>query len=157
VLLTEKNVRALAPTVTRPPKPGFLSLDLAFEAVEGERIYGLGQHAAFSFDKNYPVNGQLDQKGIPSMLMEPHDGDVTIPVAHSSLGYAFLSNLPSTGAVHYNSTGSHWRHDVVLQVGGRVGWWAAARCEAAPVHGEDSLLSQPLDESCPHPTPHSPP
>ena len=35
------------------------------------------------------------------MLLEPHDGDITIPVAHSSLGYAFLSNLPYTGKVEY--------------------------------------------------------
>ena len=52
VLLTEKAVRALAPTVTVPPVPGFLSLHLSFEAVEGERIYGLGQHAAFAWDKS---------------------------------------------------------------------------------------------------------
>lgn len=115
-LLTEKTVRNMAPTTTVPHVPGFLSLDLAFEAAEGERIYGLGQHAAFSWDHDFPVNGQLDQKGVPSMLLEPHDGDITIPVAHSSLGYAFLSNLPSTGSVEYNSTGSFWRHDAVLQM-----------------------------------------
>ena len=50
------------------------------------------------------------------MLLEPHDGDVTIPVAHSSLGYAFLSNLPSTGSVAFNSTGSYWSHTTVLQM-----------------------------------------
>jgi hypothetical protein len=63
-LLTEKSVRSLVPTTTVPPVAGFLSLEMAFAAVEGERIYGLGQHAAFSWDKNFPVNGQLDQKGV---------------------------------------------------------------------------------------------
>ena len=91
VLLTEKSVRVLAPTTTTPPVPGFLSLDMVFEAVPGERIYGLGQHAAFPWDTDFPINGQLDQKGVPAMLMEPHDGDVTIPVAHSSLGYVMRS------------------------------------------------------------------
>ena len=86
-LVTEKTVRALKPTTTVPPVAGFLSLDMSFDAVDGERIYGLGQHAAFPWDHDFPVNGQLDQKGIPSMLLEPHDGDFTIPVAHSSLGY----------------------------------------------------------------------
>eukprot|EP00329_Picozoa_sp_Boothbay-MS584-11_P006113 52143_4 len=95
VLLTEKDVRTLAPTTTVPPLPGFFFLALSFEAVEGERIYGLGQHAAFSWDPDYPA--QLDQKGVPNMLLEPHDGDITIPVVHSSLGYAFLSNLPLHG------------------------------------------------------------
>jgi alpha-D-xyloside xylohydrolase len=127
-LLTEKSVRVLAPTTTTPSVPGFLSLDMAFKAVPGERIYGLGQHAAFAWDKNFPINGQLDQKNVPAMLMEPHDGDVTIPVAHSSLGYAFLSNLPSTGTVVYNDTGSHWRHDVVLQ----MDIWVATTSDSPP-------------------------
>lgn len=73
-LLTEKMVRHLAPTVTRPPVPGFFSLELAFQSVEDERIYGVGQHAAFPWQPDFPVNGQLDQKGVPPMLMEPHDG-----------------------------------------------------------------------------------
>ena len=144
VLLAEKSVRAMQPTTTTPSVPGFSSLLMAFEPVEGERIYGLGQHAAFPWDKDFPQNGQLDQKGVPAMLLEPHDGDVTIPIAHSSLGYvrlpsssfpaasfsgcadwpdwaalvgqAFLSNLPSTGSVVYNSTGGFWSHDAVLQM-----------------------------------------
>lgn len=126
VLLTEMGVRTLAPTTTVPPVPGFFSLGLSFEAVEGERIYGLGQHAAFSWDPNFPV--KLDQKGVPSMLLEPHDGDVTIPVAHSSLGYAFLSNLPSTGSVEYNNSGSFWRHDAVLQ----ADMWIATTSDSPP-------------------------
>ena len=125
-LLTEKSVRALAPTTTVPHVAGFFSLDLAFEAVEGERVYGLGQHAAFSWDPNFPA--QLDQKGVGSMLLEPHDGDITIPIAHSSLGYAFLSNLPSTGSVEYNTTGSFWRHDAVLQ----MDMWIATTSDHPP-------------------------
>jgi hypothetical protein len=128
ILLTEKAVRALQPTTTTPPVAGFLSLQLSFEAVEGERIYGLGQHAAFSWAKDFPANGQLDQKGVPAMLLEPHDGDVTIPVAHSSLGYAFLSNLPSTGSVEFNATGSFWRHSAVLQ----MDIWVATTADSPP-------------------------
>lgn len=64
VLLQEKTVRVLQPTVTIPAVAGFDSLQMVFEAVQGERLYGLGQHAAFSWDKNYPKNGQLDQKGL---------------------------------------------------------------------------------------------
>ena len=128
VLLTEKVVRSLTPTTTVPPARGFFSLALSFEAVEGERIYGLGQHAAFPWDNNFPQNGQLNQKGLPTMLLEPHDGDVTIPVVHSSLGYAFLSNLPSTGSVEYNSTGSYWSHSAVLQ----MDIWVATTSDSPP-------------------------
>lgn len=62
------------------------------------------------------------------MLMEPHDGDVTIPVIHSSLGYAFLSNLPSTGAVEFNATGSYWTHSTVLQ----MDIWVATTSDSPP-------------------------
>lgn len=55
-------------------------------------------------------------KGIHDMLLAPHDGDIVIPVAHSSMGYAFLFNLPSLGMVEYNDTGSFWHADVVLQM-----------------------------------------
>ena len=58
-LLTEKAVRVLKPTTTIPPVNGFLSLDIAFEAVAGEKIFGLGQHAAFPWDKDFPPNGQV--------------------------------------------------------------------------------------------------
>ena len=56
------------------------------------------------------------------------DGDVTIPVVHSSVGYAFLSNLPSTGGVEFNRTGSFWRHDTVLQ----ADMWVATTSDSPP-------------------------
>ena len=127
-LLSEKSVRRLEPTTTTPPVAGFYSLEMAFEAVAGERIYGLGQHAAFPWDHDFPIDGQLDQKGVPAMLLEPHDGDVTIPVYHSSLGYAFLSNLPSVGSVVFNASASVWRHDAVLQ----ADLWVATTADSPP-------------------------
>ncbi len=84
VLLTEKTVRALEATTTTPPIPGFFSLDLQFEAMDGERIYGLGQHKT----------GQLDNKGVEGLKLNPHNTEILVPVAHSSLGYALLFNLP---------------------------------------------------------------
>jgi len=128
LLLAEKTVRVLQPTITTPSLPGFDSLAMVFNAVKGERMYGLGQHAAFDWDKTFPKNGQLDQKNLPAMLFEPHDGDVTIPVTHSSLGYVFLSNLPSTGAVEFNETGSYWLHSTVLQ----MDIWVATTADSPP-------------------------
>jgi alpha-D-xyloside xylohydrolase len=54
-------------------------------------------------------------KGVKGLLLAPHDGEILIPVVHSSLGYVFLFNLPSLGTVEYNDTTSHWHADAVLQ------------------------------------------
>jgi alpha-D-xyloside xylohydrolase len=105
VILMEKTVRQLNPATTNPPLPGFYSLDLNFEAIPGEQIYGLGQHKT----------GKLDNKGVRGLQLNPHNTEILIPVAHSSEGYAFLFNLPSFGMVEYNDTGSFWRADAVLQ------------------------------------------
>ena len=64
-LLSEKSVRRLTPTTTTPPVAGFYSLEMAIDAVEGERIYGFGQHAAFPWDPSFPTKGQLNQKVAP--------------------------------------------------------------------------------------------
>ena len=107
LLLEESRVRALVPTITVPPMPhaGFLELSLEFKAAEGERIFGLGQHKT----------GKLDNKGVTGLTLDPHNTELLVPVAHSSLGYTFLFNLPAFGAVEYNDTGSYWRADAVLQ------------------------------------------
>ena len=64
LLLKEQTVRSLRPTSTAPPVPGVMSLDLAFEAVDGERIFGLGQHAKLAWDHTGSAKGQLDNKGL---------------------------------------------------------------------------------------------
>jgi len=120
-LLQEKVVRRIEPTVTSPPVPGFYSLDLEFAAVDGERIYGLGQHAKLPWDGNFPADGILNMKGVQGLLLAPHDGEVLIPVVHSSLGYVFLFNLPSLGTVEYNSTTSAWHAEAVVQMDVWVG------------------------------------
>ena len=109
ILLAERIPRVLAPTTTAPALPGFYSLDLDFAAVEGERIYGLGQHK----------HGQLDNKGVGPIDLAPRNTEILIPVAHSSEGYAFLFNLPSFGAVEYGTNSSMWHADT-------VGGWTGA-------------------------------
>jgi alpha-D-xyloside xylohydrolase len=113
LLLEEKSVRELSPTTTVPPilPMGFQRLRMVFSAVEGERIYGLGQHKS----------GKLDNKGTKGLRLQPENTEILIPVAHSSEGYVFLFNLPSFGAVEYNSTGSFWEADTVLQADFWVG------------------------------------
>lgn len=114
LLLAEQTARSLAAAAT----PGFLRLDLAFDAVPGERIYGLGQHKT----------GQLDNKGVEGLTLAPANTEILIPVAHSSLGFAFLFNLPSFGAVEYNSSGSFWRADAALQ----ADFWVATTGDSPP-------------------------
>ena len=75
LLLKEAAPRALQPAAATALQ-GFLSLDLAFEAVEGERIYGLGQHKT----------GALDNKGVAGLKLAPQNTEILVPVAHSSVG-----------------------------------------------------------------------
>ena len=117
LLLKEAAPRALQPAAATALQ-GFLSLDLAFEAVEGERIYGLGQHKT----------GALDNKGVAGLKLAPQNTEILVPVAHSSVGYAFLLNLPAFGAVEYNESGSFWQADAVLQ----ADFWVATTQDSAP-------------------------
>ena len=118
VLLKEQSVRVLLPTNTTPPVPGFFSLDLSFEATDGERIYGLGQHKT----------GKLDNKNAGKFSLAPVNTEVLIPVAHSSVGYAFLFNLPSFGSVEYSDTGSSWHADTAIQ----ADFWVSTTGDSPP-------------------------
>ena len=105
LLLSEATPRSLAPTVTTPPLPGFLGLNVTFEAVAGERIYGLGQHKT----------NVLDNKQAGKLSLTPRNTEILIPVAHSSLGYAFLMNLPGFGSVEFGDDQTSWQLETVLQ------------------------------------------
>ena len=82
VLLQEKAARSFAPANTT--LPGFLTLDLEFEPVDGERIYGLGQHKT----------GKLDNKNAGRFKLAPANTEILIPVVHSSIGCAALALGP---------------------------------------------------------------
>jgi len=118
ILLSERHVRKLVPTVTRPPLPGFSSVDVSFKAFASERIYGLGQHRS----------GSLNNKNTGPLKFLPANTEILIPVAHSSLGSVFLFNLPSSGYVEYNDTLTHWRADTVIQ----LDMWVATTHDSPP-------------------------
>jgi alpha-D-xyloside xylohydrolase len=134
VLLQETTVRTLTPAATKPPIPGFLELDLTFDAVPDERIYGLGQHAKLPWDPS-SSSERLNMKGVKGLLLAPHDGEILIPVVHSSRGYAFLFNLPSLGMVEYNDTTSYWHADAVLQ----ADFWVSTTADG-PAHSTSPWL-----------------
>jgi len=62
--------------------------EVTFEARDGERFYGLGQHQ----------HGRLDQKGAVVELIQ-RNTEVSIPFLLSSQGYGMLWNHPGIGRV----------------------------------------------------------
>jgi alpha-D-xyloside xylohydrolase len=74
-------------------------------------------------------------KGVKGLLLAPHDGEILIPVVHSSRGYAFLFNLPSLGMVEYNDTTSYWHADAVLQ----ADFWVSTTADG-PAHSTSPWL-----------------
>ncbi|MDX2082007.1 MAG: glycoside hydrolase family 31 protein [Terrimicrobiaceae bacterium] len=79
-----------------------------FEAVPGERFYGLGQHQ----------HGRLDQKGCVIELSQ-RNTEVAIPFLLSSLGYGFLWNSPAIGRVELAHNGTRW----VAEAAPAIDYW----------------------------------
>nr|WP_257019629.1 TIM-barrel domain-containing protein [Streptomyces sp. TLI_235] len=83
----------------------------SFEAYDGERLHGLGQHP----------HGRLDQKGCVVDLVQANTV-AAIPFLHSSRGYGLLWNNPATGRVELGTDITRWTADG----GGRVDYWITA-------------------------------
>ena len=99
VLLTEEP-----PMFWRPPARQFkprssqsFHLTARFEAKEGERFYGLGQHQ----------HGLLNQRGAVIEL-EERNTEVCIPFLVSNRGYGFLWNNPAVGRVELGANLTRW-------------------------------------------------
>lgn len=80
-------------------------MEALFNAYEGERIYGLGQHG----------HGFLDQKGCVIDLHQVN-GEVSIPFMVSSRGYGFLWNNPAIGRVELGTNTTRWVAEVTQQL-----------------------------------------
>jgi alpha-D-xyloside xylohydrolase len=107
-----------APRFIRPPARWFkpLGSDLhhiaaEFEAVAGERFYGLGQHG----------HGLLDQKGCVVDLWH-RNTEVSIPFLVSSRGYGFLWHNPAVGRVELGRNGTRW----VAEAARQMDYWITA-------------------------------
>ena len=112
-LLTEP-----APRFIHPPARGFkpaggdLSrITVEFQAAEGERFYGLGQHQ----------HGLLDQKGCVIDLWH-RNTEVSIPFLISSRGYGFLWHNPAVGRVELGRNATRW----VAEASRQVDYWVTA-------------------------------
>jgi alpha-D-xyloside xylohydrolase len=106
------------PRFIQPPARGFkpLSSDLyhisaAFQAAEGERFYGLGQHQ----------HGLLDQKGCVIDLWH-RNTEVSIPFLVSSQGYGFLWHNPAVGRVELGRSATRW----VAEASRQIDYWITA-------------------------------
>ena len=98
-----------------PVGNGYHRLEQAFSGYEGERLYGLGQHA----------HGCLDQKGMVLDLVQ-RNGEVSIPFLLSSRGYGLLWNNPAIGRVELAANGTRWVADSARQ----IDYWITAGAPA---------------------------
>jgi hypothetical protein len=105
-LLTEAIPHFSAPPTRRYTSVGGGAhrFEMKFDAVDGERFYGLGQHQ----------HGRLDNKGAVIDLAQ-RNTEVSIPFLTSSLGYGFL-----------------WNHPGIGRVGGPVKWGVVSASSSAP-------------------------
>jgi len=92
--------------------------EVGFEARDGERFYGLGQHQ----------HGRLDQKGAVVELIQ-RNTEVSIPFLLSSRCYGFLWNHPGIGRVELGTTATRWVAEATRQ----WDYWITAADEPAAV------------------------
>jgi alpha-D-xyloside xylohydrolase len=83
-------------------------IDVSFEAYDGEKIYGLGQHQ----------HSMLDQKGCVIELIQ-RNTEVSIPFLLSSRGYGFLWNNPAIGRVELGNNATRW----VAEASPQIDYW----------------------------------
>jgi alpha-D-xyloside xylohydrolase len=116
-LLAEVVPHFSAPPARRyVPAGGLHQIEIAFEAREGERCYGLGQHQ----------HGRLNQKGAVIDLVQ-RNTEVSIPFLLSDLGYGFLWHHPGIGRVELGTTATRW----VSQAARQWDYWITAAAEPA--------------------------
>ena len=88
---------------------------MEFQAAEGERFYGLGQHQ----------HGLLDQKGCVIDLWH-RNTEVSIPFLVSSRGYGFLWHNPAVGRVELGRNATRR----VAEASRQVDYWVTAGSHA---------------------------
>lgn len=110
-VLLEEAIRSRSRPHLRPPRyyksvsSDLFRLEETFNAYEGERLYGLGQHQ----------HGFLDQKGCVIELSQ-RNTEVCIPFLLSSRGYGFLWNNPAVGRVELGMNRTRWVAEAARQI-----------------------------------------
>ncbi len=86
----------------------YYKIEQRFQAYEGEKFYGLGQHQ----------HGKLDQKGIVIDLAQVNT-EVCIPFALSNRGYGLLWHNPAVGRVELGVSQTRW----VAEASHQIDYW----------------------------------
>ena len=117
-LLAETTAHFTGPPTRRYKSVGggMHRFEVTFEARDGERFYGLGQHQ----------HGRLDQKGAVVELIQ-RNTEVSIPFLLSSHGYGLLWNHPGIGRVELGTTATRWVSESTRQ----WDYWITAADEPA--------------------------
>src|SRR6201986_2806697 len=119
-LLSETTPHFTGPPTRRyrPVGGGMHHFEVQFNAYDGERFYGLGQHQ----------HGRLDQKGAVVELIQ-RNTEVSIPFLVSNRGYGLLWNHPGVGRVELGTTATRWVSEATRQ----WDYWITAAPEPAQV------------------------
>jgi alpha-D-xyloside xylohydrolase len=106
-LLAEKDAHFWwpGPRARVPLGNGYHRIEQRFQAYEGEKLFGLGQHQ----------HGLYDQKGAVIELAQ-RNSEVSIPFLLSSRGYGLLWNNPALGRVELAVNGTCWVADSARQL-----------------------------------------
>ncbi|HYX60144.1 MAG TPA: TIM-barrel domain-containing protein, partial [Streptosporangiaceae bacterium] len=117
-ILAETTAHFTGPPTRRykPAGGGMHRFEVTFEARDGERFYGLGQHQ----------HGRLDQKGAVVELIQ-RNTEVSIPFLLSSRCYGLLWNHPGIGRVELGTTATRWVSESTRQ----WDYWITAADEPA--------------------------
>jgi len=115
----------------RPLSGDTYRIEARFEAYDGERLYGLGQHQ----------HGRLDQKGCVVDLVQ-YNTEVSIPFLLSSRGYGLLWHSPAVGRVELAHNGTRWTAEASPQ----LDYWVTAGDSPAEVlaHYAEATGQAPL-------------
>ncbi|ADK82360.1 glycoside hydrolase family 31 protein [Sediminispirochaeta smaragdinae] len=97
----------------------YYKLTVRFEAVEGEKIYGMGQY-------QQPF---LNHKGC-LLELSHRNSQASIPFALSSRGYGFLWNNPAIGRVTFGRNITEWIAESTRQ----MDYWITAGDSPAEIH-----------------------
>lgn len=100
----------------RPKLNGEIELEMKFEAMPNEKIFGMGQY-------------QQDHFNLKNCTLElaHRNSQASVPFYLSDLGYGFLWHNPSVGQVHFSSNVTQWKSNNSLQ----LDYWITA--EETPI------------------------
>ena len=89
---------AVSARVLKPvPSTSDYELYARFEAVDGEKIFGMGQYQMAQFDKKGTI-----------LELEHKNSQASVPFYVSSLGYGFLWNNPGVGTATFGMNKTEW-------------------------------------------------